>query len=90
MKMLSIRQPWASLIASGAKGIENRSWPTRYRGPILIHASQRADNITSEEIEQRCDVRPPAVLPVGGVVGVAVTSPVSGGNSLANTVLSRP
>src|SRR5882672_2480780 len=71
MKIISIKQPWASLIASGAKDVENRTWSTRYRGPVLIHASQRADNVTSEEIEQRCGVRPPAVLPLGGIVGLA-------------------
>src|SRR5690606_20923045 len=40
MKALSVRQPWAWLIASGHKDIENRSWPTRYRGRMLIHASK--------------------------------------------------
>lgn len=39
MKALSIRQPWAWLIANGYKDIENRSWRTNYRGPVLIHAS---------------------------------------------------
>lgn len=38
MKALTIRQPWASLIAVGAKSIETRSWPTKYRGELLIHA----------------------------------------------------
>jgi len=39
MKALSIRQPWAWLIVNGYKDIENRSWHTNYRGPVLIHAS---------------------------------------------------
>lgn len=39
MKALTVRQPWASLIAQGAKTIEIRSWPTKYRGPLLITAS---------------------------------------------------
>ena len=39
MKVLSIKQPWASLIASGIKDIENRTWKTKFRGRILIHAS---------------------------------------------------
>ena len=38
MRVLSIRQPWASLIASGRKTIELRSWATKYRGPVLILA----------------------------------------------------
>lgn len=39
MKALTVKQPWASLIASGIKDIENRSWKTNYRGRIYIHAS---------------------------------------------------
>lgn len=38
MKVLSIKQPWAYLIATGIKDIENRSWKTNYRGKFLIHA----------------------------------------------------
>ena len=40
MKAISLLQPWASLIASGAKKIETRSWSTKYRGPLAIHASK--------------------------------------------------
>jgi len=40
MKALSIRQPWAWLIIHGGKDIENRTWLTKYRGRILVHASQ--------------------------------------------------
>ncbi|MFE2861008.1 ASCH domain-containing protein [Sphingobacterium multivorum] len=41
MKTLSIKQPWASLIAHGIKDIENRTWATKYRGTIYIHASAK-------------------------------------------------
>ena len=40
MKFLTIRQPWAQLIAVGAKTIETRSWSTSYRGPLAIHAGK--------------------------------------------------
>jgi hypothetical protein len=40
MKALSIRQPWAWAIVHEGKDFENRSWPTRYRGPVLIHAAK--------------------------------------------------
>jgi activating signal cointegrator 1 len=40
MKGLSLTQPWASLVAIGAKSIETRSWATAYRGPIAIHAAK--------------------------------------------------
>lgn len=38
MKVLTIKQPWASLIVDGYKCYEFRSWKTNYRGKILIHA----------------------------------------------------
>ena len=37
---LSIRQPWAWLIVNGHKDIENRDWPTNFRGRLLVHAGQ--------------------------------------------------
>lgn len=40
MLALSIRQSWASLIIKCGKDIENRTWPTRYRGRILVHAAK--------------------------------------------------
>ena len=40
MLALSIRQPWASLIIKAGKDIENRDWPTRVRGRILVHAAK--------------------------------------------------
>ncbi len=41
MKALSLWQPWASLMATGLKTIETRSWTTQYRGPLAIHAAKR-------------------------------------------------
>lgn len=43
MKVLSIKQPWASLIAYGFKEYEFRTWKTKYRGEFLIHASKTVD-----------------------------------------------
>ena len=40
MKILTLTQPWATLMAVGAKHIETRSWRTRYRGPVAIHAAK--------------------------------------------------
>lgn len=39
MKALSIRQPWAWLILNAGKIIENRTWPTNFRGSFLVHAA---------------------------------------------------
>jgi ribosomal protein S27E len=47
MKVLSIKQPWAYLICSGIKDVENRTWrcPKEYVGKrVLIHASRRSRN----------------------------------------------
>ena len=40
MKALSVRQPWAWLIAHGYKDVENRSWSTKFRGRVYIHAGK--------------------------------------------------
>lgn len=54
MKALTLTQPWATLVAIGAKRIETRSWHTRYRGPLAIHAAKgfppRARKFTTEPI----------------------------------------
>lgn len=43
MKVLTIREPWASLVINGYKKYEFRSWKTNYRGKILIHAGLGVD-----------------------------------------------
>lgn len=43
MRILSVRQPWSYLIAHGIKDIENREWPTSFRGLVLIHAGKNVD-----------------------------------------------
>jgi hypothetical protein len=43
MKALSVQQPWAWLIVNGYKDIENREWPTKYRGQFFIHAGKKFD-----------------------------------------------
>lgn len=40
MKTITLTQPWATLVAIGAKKIETRSWSTSYRGPLAIHAAK--------------------------------------------------
>lgn len=53
MKAISLLQPWAQLIMMGEKKVETRSWDTKYRGPILIHASR-----SSKEAQELCDKSP--------------------------------
>lgn len=40
MKALCVKQPFASMIASGKKSIEIRTWKTKYRGKLLIVATK--------------------------------------------------
>jgi hypothetical protein len=78
-KAISIRQPWASLIVLGYKKIENRSWYTKYRGPILIHASKGFDRDCEEFAEDILPVkdwarifnRPKDEFQRGGIIGIA-------------------
>lgn len=53
MKCISIKQPWAWLIAAGYKDIENRSWATKFRGECFIHASAC---LTRKEYHECCDI----------------------------------
>ena len=43
MKVLTLKQPWASLVANGYKEFEFRSWKTNYRGYLFIHAGCGVD-----------------------------------------------
>ena len=44
MKVLTLKQPWATLIMQGDKKYEFRSWKTKHRGDLLIHAGKGIDN----------------------------------------------
>jgi hypothetical protein len=48
MKALSIHQPWAWAILHAGKTVENRTWSTRHRGPLLIHASKTKSSYDRE------------------------------------------
>ena len=43
MKVLTLKQPWATLVAEGIKKYEFRTWKTKYRGKVLIHAGAGID-----------------------------------------------
>lgn len=76
MKAITLRQPWAWLVVNGHKDIENRSWRTKHRGKILIHAG--AHKVTKAEYAdflERCrrsQIKDyPAIddFETGGIVG---------------------
>ncbi len=49
MKVLTVKQPWASLIIHGGKDIENRQWATGVRGRVAIHSSARLEKSEAED-----------------------------------------
>lgn len=51
MKVLTLKQPWATLVAEGIKKYEFRSWKTKYRGKILIHAGAGIDKEVMKHYE---------------------------------------
>ena len=66
---ISLKQPWAALVAAGLKTVEVRTWPTARRGPVLVHASKTVDDrpeawarITTPALER-------AAAQLGGIVG---------------------
>lgn len=65
MKVLTIKQPWATLIMQGDKKYEFRSWQTKYRGDLLIHAGKCID----KEAVNRLEKYLPKDLPCGKILG---------------------
>ena len=70
MKILVVRQPWAWLIVHGYKDIENRSWRTRYRGPLLIQSAASQPSDENLAAARRRRVKLPAEFETGGIVGM--------------------
>ena len=56
-KGITVRQPWAYAIIHAGKTIENRSWPTKLRGTVAIHAGQALDHQTIDEFFELIDQR---------------------------------
>jgi hypothetical protein len=76
MRALTILQPWADLIMSGRKRVENRTWSTKYRGRLYIHAGKARDQLVLTEVDgvvvcARTGKRPED-LKFGHVLGIAV------------------
>ena len=68
---LSVKQPWAALLVTGVKTVEVRTWTTRARGPILIHAGKAPDHradgwalVTTPKLQTLAALR-------GGLIGTA-------------------
>lgn len=77
MKALTICQPYAHLIClpdddDRAKRVENRRWPTLYRGPLLIHAGKSREWLELDESQTRDEEYdiPLSEMTFGAIVGV--------------------
>ena len=64
MKIISLHQPYATRIADGHKQHETRSWSTRHRGLIAIHAAKNTSSLTEVQKKLR-------IYPLGAIVAVA-------------------
>jgi hypothetical protein len=64
MKALTVLQPWAQLLVFGVKRYETRSWKTKHRGPLLIHAGR----VFPDAARELCAREPfRSVLALGGI-----------------------
>lgn len=71
MKALTLTQPWATLVATGKKKVETRSWTTKYRGPLAIHAAKGYPKSAQEFASVECALgRLPKRIPRAAVVCV--------------------
>lgn len=66
MKCLTLIQPFASLIVDGRKLIETRSWPTKHRGTIGLHAGAKVDKAACADFGYHLPE-----VPTGAILGVA-------------------
>ncbi len=77
LRALTLCQPWATLVVIGAKPWETRTWATRYRGPLIIHASGSRYGLVKCQNQPAIHTALAAVgldlatLPLGAVVGTA-------------------
>lgn len=68
MRALTICQPYAELIVRGEKPIENRTWATVYRGPLVIHAGKSRAWMEPEDEQQYPGMAFGAVVAVAELV----------------------
>lgn len=75
MKAITIIQPWATLIALGEKRFETRSWATRHRGEIAIHAGKKLDKRICQQEPFRSVLAKHGYtednLPTGAIIAIA-------------------
>jgi hypothetical protein len=92
VKVLTVRQPWASAIFYSNKNIENRTWGTPYRGPVVIHAGKTPDKNAPESVWTRA-----RETPLGVALGIVDLIDITRGHpspwaqrNCFNWVLAKP
>jgi len=78
VRILTLWQPWATLVALDEKAIETRGWGTSYRGSFVIHAAQKFDAVSREWctrdpfrfVLRTHGILEPEQLPLGAIVCV--------------------
>ncbi|MBG9730810.1 2-oxoglutarate dehydrogenase E1 [Lysinibacillus sphaericus] len=75
MKAITIKQPWATLISLNEKKLETRSWLTKHRGKIAIHAGKQIDKEACKDVEISKTLNKHGLeitdLPVGAIIAIA-------------------
>ena len=75
LKAITIKQPWATLISLNEKKLETRSWQTKHRGAIAIHAGKQIDVEACKDVEISKTLKKHGLgitdLPVGAVIAIA-------------------
>lgn len=92
LRGLTLTQPWASLVATGQKMVETRSWKCQYRGFVAIHAAMKMPPPATElaVLEFALGALPhPSLLPHGAIVAVANLGGVVGIDAELRARLSR-
>lgn len=77
-RALTLTQPWASLVMAGAKALETRSWSTRHRGLLVIHASREVDGRAYDRLWGALarNSLADAALPTGAALGTVMLEDV--------------
>lgn len=98
MKCLSVWQPWATLLVVGDKEFETRSWSSRHRGPLLIHASRKSAGDPDEfmaDLHLECGADFPGVqsspigFPRGAIVGFGYLTAIVGTQFFAPKISAK-
>lgn len=69
LRVLSVREPYASFIVYSGKDVENREWPTNYRGPLVIHAAVKVCEVGAD-YARHFDAMPNQSVRPGHILGV--------------------